>query len=70
MAERTTTTTALTVYCPRCGHAGFRFRRTADQAPLDLRDEQGIRRHQPLDEVVAGLEMVCANPDCGHVLDR
>lgn len=46
------------------------LRRAADQTPLDLRDIQGIRRHQPLDEVVAGLEMVCANPACGHVLDR
>lgn len=70
MAEHTASTaTGLTVYCPKCGHAGFRFRRAADQTPVDLRDEQGIRRHQSLDEVVAGLEMVCANPDCGHVLD-
>jgi hypothetical protein len=66
MAE---TQTGLTVYCPKCGHAGFRFQRVKDQSAVDLRDETNVRRHQPWSEVVAGLRMVCANPQCGHVLE-
>lgn len=61
--------TGLTIYCPKCGRAGFRFRRADDQSPLDPRDQTTIRRHQPLAEALANVQMVCAHPDCGHVLD-
>ena len=61
--------TGLTIYCPKCGHAGFRFRRAVDQTPIDLRDDTTIRRHKPLTQIVAELQMVCADPRCGHVLE-
>ena len=60
--------TGLTIYYPKYAPAGCRFRRAADQTPIDLRDDTTIRRHTSMAQVVAELQMVCANPHCGHAL--